>query len=76
MQSSVVFLTILRIAAGVVLSLMAVPLLIQGGFSRYAKYGTPAQPDWPYLGLAFVLLGVGSFLIRPYWWRFLGTHRR
>jgi hypothetical protein len=55
---------------------MAVPLLIQGGFSRYAKYGTPAHADWRSLGLAFVMLGVGSFLIRPYWWKSLGTRHR
>jgi hypothetical protein len=71
-----VFLTILRIAAGAALALMAVPLLVQGGFSRYAKYATPAHADWRSLGLAFVMLGVGSFLIRPYWWRSLGTRHR
>jgi hypothetical protein len=72
----IVFLRILRIAAGLAIMLMAVPLLIQGGFSRYARYGIPAHPDWRYLGLAFVLLTVGSFLLRPYWWRYLGTHPR
>jgi hypothetical protein len=71
-----VLLTILRIAAGAVLALMAVPLQIQGGFSRYAKYGTPAHADWRYLGLAFVMLGAGSLLIRPYWWKSLGTPHR
>jgi hypothetical protein len=69
-------LTILRIAAGAALAVMAVPLLIQGGFSRYAKYGTPAHADWRYLGLAVVMLGVGLFLIRPYWWKSLGTRHR
>jgi hypothetical protein len=37
--------TILRIAAGFLLVLAATPFLIQGGLSRYARYGTPAHPD-------------------------------
>jgi hypothetical protein len=67
-----VLLTILRIAAGLALMLAASPFLIRGGLSRYAKYGTPAHTDWRYLAVAFLLLGAGSFLVRPYWWKHLG----
>ena len=64
--------TILRMVAGFVLVLMATPFLIQGGLSRYAKYGMPAHADWRYLGVAVVMLAAGTFLIRPFWWRWLG----
>ncbi len=64
--------TILRSVAGFLLVLAATPFLIQGGFSRYAKYGTPAHPDWRYLAIAAVMLAAGSFLIRPFWWRHPG----
>ena len=75
-RAGIVLLALLRIAAGLLLTLMAVPMLIQGGFSRYAEYGMPAHPDWRYVALGFVLLGAGSFLVRPYWWRSVGTRRR
>jgi hypothetical protein len=68
---------VLRIVAGAALMLAAAPLLIQGGLSRYAKYGEPPHADWRYLVVAFLMLASGSFLVRPYWWRSLKAgHRR
>ncbi len=69
-----VLLRILRVIAGLALAAMATPLLIQGGFSRYAKFGVPPHPDWRYLALAICMLAAASVLIRPYWWRHAGRH--
>jgi hypothetical protein len=58
-------LKVLRSAAGAVIMLSAVPFLIQGGLSRYAKYGIPRSPDWRLMVVGLVMLAIGGVLIRP-----------
>ncbi len=58
-------LKILRSVAGAVIMLSAVPFLIQGGLSRYAKYGIPRTPDWRLLLVGLVMMAIGGVLIRP-----------
>ena len=58
-------LKILRVVIGIGLMLTAAGFLIQGGFSRYAKYGIPPHTDWRMIALGLIFLFAGGFLIRP-----------
>lgn len=69
-----IVLKLLRIAVGYLLMGVATAFLIQGGFSRYARNGVPPHADWRYLAMGVATLGIGSFLIRPFWWRYLSRH--
>jgi hypothetical protein len=55
----------LRWVAGFALMLSASGVLIQGGLSRYAKYGMPPHADWGIITFGLLLLGAGAFLVRP-----------
>lgn len=68
-RAATALFTIIRIAAGLVIALTAMPFLIQGGLSRYAKYGIPAHADWRYIAIGLGMVALGTFLIRPFWWR-------
>ena len=63
---------ILRIAIGTLLVCIGSSFLIEGGLSRYAKFGMPPHADWRYIAIGLALLAVGGFAIRPFWWRYLG----
>jgi hypothetical protein len=63
-----ILLRFLRIILGGFLVLSAIPALIQGGLSRYARIGIPAHPDWKWITVALVMLAVGLLLIRPFPW--------
>jgi hypothetical protein len=58
-------LKVLRSVAGFALMLSAAGVLVQGGFSRYAKYGMPPHADWRIIAFGLVLLSAGAFLVRP-----------
>ena len=58
-------LKVLRTIAGFALMLSASGVLIQGGLSRYAKYGMPPHADWRIIAFGLLLLGAGAFLVRP-----------
>ncbi len=75
-RTAALFVTALRILAGFALMLAAIPLLIQGGLSRYAKYRMPAHPDWRYLAIGLAMAAAGAFVIRPFWWRQPGNRHR
>jgi len=55
----------LRSIAGFAPMLSAAGGLVQGGLSRYAKYGMPPHADWRIIAFGLVLLSAGAFLIRP-----------
>jgi hypothetical protein len=61
-------LKFLRCTAGALIVLSAVPFLIQGGLSRYAKYGIPRTPDWRLMLVGLVMVAIGGVLIRPFAW--------
>jgi len=67
-------LKILRFVVGLALMLSASGLLIQGGFSRYAKYGIPPHANWRLIAAGLLMLAIGAFLIRPFWWRHLSRN--
>jgi hypothetical protein len=56
---------ILRVAIGIGLMLTATALSIQGGLSRYARYGIPLHVDWRMIAVGLILLSAGGFVIRP-----------
>jgi hypothetical protein len=58
-------LKVLRPVAGFALMLSASGVLVQGGLSRYAKYGMPPHADWRMIAFGLVLLSAGAFLVRP-----------
>ncbi len=58
-------LKVFRTVAGFALMLSASGVLVQGGLSRYAKYGMPPHADWWIIAFGLVLLGAGAFLVRP-----------
>jgi hypothetical protein len=58
-------LKVLRSVVGFALMLSAGGVLVQGGLSRYAKYGMPPHADWRIIAFGLVLLGVGALLVRP-----------
>jgi hypothetical protein len=64
-----VLLKTLRIIIGFVLVCAAVPILIQGGLSRYARFGVPSHANWPMIVTGLALTAVGLTCIRPDWWR-------
>jgi hypothetical protein len=64
-------LKIIRIVIGVALMLSATAFLIQGGFSRYARFGVPPHADWRLIAIGLCMMAVGAFLFRPFWWRHL-----
>ena len=51
-------LKIVRSVLGGAIVLSSTPLLIQGGLSRYAKYGIPPTPDW-----RLIILGIGMMTV-------------
>jgi hypothetical protein len=57
-----------RVGLGILLALVSTAFLIQGGFSRYAKFGTPPAPAWIVMFTGLVILAVGLLLIRPLPW--------
>jgi hypothetical protein len=57
-----------RIGLGIVLALISTPFLIQGGLSRYAKFGVPPAPNWIVIFTGLVILAIGLLLIRPLPW--------
>jgi uncharacterized membrane protein HdeD (DUF308 family) len=57
-------MTFLRVGLGIVLALISTAFLIQGGLSRYAKFGTPPAPDWIVIFTGLVILAIGLLLIR------------
>ncbi len=57
-----------RIGTGILLALISTAFLIQGGLSRYAKFGTPPAPDWRVIFTGLVMLAIGLLLIRPLPW--------
>jgi hypothetical protein len=67
-------LRILRGGIGIVLMLIATAFLIDGGLSRYAKYGIPPHADWRLIAIGLAIGAIGGFLIRPFWWRRLSRH--
>ena len=62
-------LKIIRLVLGMVLTMISIAFLIQGGLSRYAKLGIPPAPDWKLIGLGVAMLAGGLILIRPLPWR-------
>jgi hypothetical protein len=58
-------LRVLRTIAGFALMLSAGGVFVQGGLSRYAKYGMPPHADWRIIAFGLLLLGTGAFLVRP-----------
>ena len=58
-------LRVLRSVAGFALMLSATGVLVEGGLSRYAKYGMPPHADWRIIAFGLVLLSAGAFLVRP-----------
>lgn len=63
-----ILLRFLRIIFGGFLVLSAIPALIHGGLSRYARIGIRAHPDWKWMVVALVLMAIGLVLIRPLPW--------
>jgi len=61
-------LKLVRISLGVLLSLSATGFLVQGGLSRYARFGMPPEPHWRWIAIGLIMLGVGAILIRPLPW--------
>lgn len=55
----------LRYVIGSALMLSASGVLIEGGLSRYAKYGMPPHADWRIIAFGLILLSAGAFLLRP-----------
>jgi hypothetical protein len=58
-------LKVLRITAGLALLVSATGFLIEGGLSRYARFGIPARPNWRLIAIGLVMAGMGGFLVRP-----------
>jgi len=58
-------LKIARITTGLLLAFISVSFLIQGGFSRYGKYGIPPHPDPALIAVGLIALTIGLFLLRP-----------
>ena len=58
----------MRMAIGLLIMASAAPFLIQGGLSRYAKYGIPQNPDWRYLVIGLIVLLLGAIIFRPLPW--------
>jgi hypothetical protein len=58
-------LKVVRSIAGAALILSAGGVLIEGGLSRYAKYGIPPHADWGIIAFGLILMSSGAFLLRP-----------
>lgn len=58
-------LKIVRILIDLLLLFSATGVLIQGGLSRYARYGLPPQTDWRLILFGLLLAAAGGFLVRP-----------
>jgi hypothetical protein len=56
---------VLRSVVGAALILSASGVLIEGGLSRYAKYGIPPHANWGIIAFGLILLSTGAFLLRP-----------
>ena len=61
-------LKIFRVLLGLLIMASAAPFLIQGGLSRYAKYGIPPSPNWRYLGIGLIILAIGGLILRRLPW--------
>jgi hypothetical protein len=57
---------LLRIGLGILLVLSSTGFLIQGGLSRYAKFGIPPAADWKVLSIGLMMVAIGLLLIRPH----------
>jgi hypothetical protein len=60
-------LKLLRSVLGILLMLCSGAVLVDGGFSRYAKYGIPPHTNWSIIAFGLILLSSGAFLLRPTW---------
>jgi hypothetical protein len=60
---------IVRMLIGLFVMASAAPFLIQGGLSRYAKYGIPANSEWRYLVIGLLVLAIGAVIFRPLPWK-------
>ena len=58
-------LRVLRLFSGFALMLSGSAVLVEGGLSRYAKYGMPPHADWRIIAFGVILIGSGAFLFRP-----------
>jgi hypothetical protein len=58
-------LKIARITVGLLLAFISISFLIQGGFSRYARYGVPPHADPAFIAVGLITLTIGLFLLRP-----------
>jgi hypothetical protein len=67
-------LKIARITMGLLLALISMSFLIQGGFSRYAKYGIPRHANPALIAVGLIALTIGLFLLRSSF--FLRRHTR
>ena len=61
-------LKIFRVLLGLLIMASAAPFLIQGGLSRYAKYGIPPSPNWRYLVIGLIILAIGGLILRRLPW--------
>ena len=58
-------LKVLRLIAGIALLCMASGFLIEGGLSRYARFGIPTRPSWGLIAIGVLMAGAGAALVRP-----------
>ncbi len=58
-------LKVLRFVAGFGLLCSASGFLLEGGLSRYAKFGIPANPNWKLIAIGVVMAAAGGVLVRP-----------
>jgi hypothetical protein len=54
-----------RSVLGIALMLSGSGVLVEGGLSRYAKYGIPPHADWGIMAFGLILVSAGIFLPRP-----------
>ena len=57
-----------RLVVGIAPALCSVGFLIEGGLSRYAKFGVPPEPQWSVIAMGLAMLAGGLFLLRPFPW--------
>ena len=59
---------IVRVLLSLLIMASAAPFLIEGGLSRYAKYGIRPTPNWRYFVLGLIMLAIGALILRPLPW--------